>query len=258
MRLQFRGKARMLAGGILLAVCGGAAAEGFRNIASVTFDAYFDHSWRLETTDVFLARIVPALTAVAKLSRVDSEGRNQHLFFLGPVVSFTDTLYLETVYGLGIDSDDSDGRFSHELDVNFNFETDATAAAVGLKADWFPASGYSYYIPSISGKLHPRPALGLFGKFFLSIDSNAKRTESFWGQADYRFSPLVGTRAGFTASLSQEKTFGYSLLAGIDLFFRRALTLKYTFQYLSDTIEPLTALQPRSGISNALILDARF
>jgi hypothetical protein len=257
MRCQFRGKALLLAGGILLAVCGGAAAEGFRNIASVTLDAYSDHSWRLETTDVFLARIVPALTAVAKATRVDSEGRNQHLFFLGPVVSFTDTLYLEAIYGLGIDSNGSDGRFSHELDVNFNYETDTTATAASLKADWFPATGYSYYIPSISGKFHPRPALGLFGKFFLSIDSDAVVTESFWGQADYRFSPRIGTRAGFT--VSRADAFGYSLSAGIDLFFNPALALKYTFQYLSDTVEYGTAgLQPRSGISNALILDARF
>jgi hypothetical protein len=84
----------------------------------------------VETNDVFLARIVPALTAVVKATRVDSEGWSQHLFFLGPVVSFTDTLYLEAVYGLGIDSGASDGRFSHELDVNFNYETDATATPV--------------------------------------------------------------------------------------------------------------------------------
>jgi len=261
MRRQVVDRVLVLAGLFILAVCGGAGAEGFRNIASVTAEAYFNGDWRLETTDVFLARIVPALTAVAKVSRVDSDGWNQHLFYLGPVVSFTDTLYLEAVYGLGIDSDATDGRFSHELDLAFNYETDTTAASLGLKANWFPGTGYSYYIPSLSGKFHPLPALGLFGKFFLSVDNdtvnNAVDTESFWGQADYRFSPLVGARAGFTASWAD--AFGYSLLAGIDFFFRRALTLKYTFQYLSDSVEYGTGgLQPRSGISNALLLDVRF
>jgi hypothetical protein len=62
-------------------------------------------------------------------------------------------------------------------------------------------------------------------------------TESFWGQAD---------------------AFGYSLSTGIDFFFRRGLALKYTFQYLSGTVEYLTSPQPRSGLSNALVLDARF
>ena len=267
MRMQGMGKTLMLAGGIILAVCRGGAAEGFRNIASVTGDVYFQddsRDWRLETTDVFLARIVPALKAVVKVTRVDSmldsTYWNQHLFYLGPVVSFSDTLYLEAVYGLGIDNNESDGRFTHELDVNFNYETDTTATACGLKADWFPRpGGYCdfYILPSISGKFHPLPALGLFGKFFLSVDRDGADTESFWGQADYRFSPLFGARVGFTASLAD--AFGGSLLAGIDFFFRRALTLKYSFQYLSNTVEFGTnGTQQRTGISNALLLDARF
>jgi len=256
MRSQTMGKACLLAGMLILAVCVGGAAEGFRSITSVTAEAYFNGDWRVETTEVFLARVIPALSAVAKITRVDSEEWNQHLFYLGPVVSFTDTLYLEAIYGLGIDSGDSDRRFSHELDVSFNYETDTTATSLGLKANWFPGSGYSYYIPSISGKFHPLPALGLFGKFFLSIDSDAVLTESFWGQADYRFSPLFGARAGFT--VSRGDAFGYSLLAGLDFFFRSGLSLKYSFQYLSDTIEYLISPQPRSGISNALILDVRF
>ncbi len=246
----------VLAGALLLAASGAAAPEGFRNIASVTADAYFNGEWRLETTDVFLARVLPALSVEARLTRVDTEGWNQHLFYLGPVVSFTDTLYLEAVYGLGVDSDDAGGRFSHELDLVFNYETDTTAASLGLKADWFPGAGYSYFIPSVSGKFHPLPALGLFGKFFLSVDSDAVLTESFWGQADYRFSPLLGARAGFT--VSRADTFGYSLAGGLALFFRSGWSLKYTFQFLSDSIEFLTSPQPRSGISNGLVLDVRF
>jgi hypothetical protein len=255
MRFRFRARVLILAGLLLLGVCAGAAPEGFRNIASVQADAYFNGDWRLELTNVFLARIVPALTAVAKLSRVDTAGWNQNLIFLGPVVSFTKNLYLEAVYGLGIDSD---GVFTHKFDVNFNYETDANATSVGLRADWLPASGYCYFIPSVSGKLHPLPALGLFGKFFLSMDSEPAVTVdtlSFWGQADYRFSPLLGARAGFT--MSHADTFGYSLAAGLDFFFRPAVILKYTFQYLSDSIG-IADLEPHSGIENALMLDLRF
>jgi hypothetical protein len=255
----------VLAGLLVLAACGG--AEGLRNIASVTADAYFSGDWRLELTDVQMARILPALTVVAKVTRadcwVDSSHLYQHIFRLGPVVNFSKTLYLEAVYGLGIDSDYSDGRFSHEVDVNFNYETDTTATSLGLRADWFPrpAGEPDYYLlPSVSGKFHPLPALGLFGKFFLSVandlaDGGLAFTESFWGQADYRFSPLLGARAGFTVSLAE--TFGYSLTAGLDFFFRRAVALKYTFQFLSDSID-LSDLEPRSGVSNALILDVRF
>jgi hypothetical protein len=253
MRNQITGKVLVLACALALAVSGGAAAEGFRNIASVTATAYFNGDWRVETTDVFLARVIPALTAEARITRIDTGGWYQHIFFLGPVVSFTDSLYAEAVYGLGIDAD---GLYTHELNANFNYETDATATSVGLKADWFPGSGYFYYLPALSGKFHPLPALGLFGKFFLSIDSDAVVTESFWGEADYRFSRLLKAQAGFT--VSRADAFGYTLAAGIDLTFTLACTLKYSFQFLSDTIEYLDSPQPRSGIANALILDARF
>ncbi len=253
MRYHFGGRALILTGLIILAVCGQAPAEGFRNITSFTAYSYFNGDWRLESTEVFLARIASPLTVVAKIMRVDAPGWYQHFFFLGPVVSFTDTLYLEAVYGLGIDSG---GFLTHEIDANFNWETDTMATSVGLKADWFPESGYYYYLPSISGKFHPLPALGLFGKFFLSIDRDAVLTESFWGEADYRFSPLFGVRAGFT--VSKADAFGYSMIIGADFFLRPTVALKYTFQYLSDTVEYLTSPQPRSGIANALILDLRF
>ena len=70
-------------------------------------------------------------------------------------------------------------------------------------------------------------------------------TESFWGQADYRFSSLIGARAGFTVSLAD--ALGYSLSAGMDFFFRPALTLKCTLQYLSATVEYQTEVRQRSG-----------
>jgi hypothetical protein len=230
-----------------------AAADGLRDIASVTVTTYFDGSWGVESTDVFLARIVPALTAEAQVTRVDSPGHYQYTFYLGPVVSFTDTIYAEAVYGLGIDSA---GSFSHEVTLDFNYETDTTATSLGAKGVWFPATNYSYILPSISGKFHPLPALGLFGKFFLSVDSAGVVTESFWGEADYAFSPAVSARGGFT--VSRANAFGYSAIAGVDVRFSAAFSLRYSLQYLSDTVDYIGAPQPRSGIANALIADIRF
>ena len=81
-------------------------------------------------------------------------------------------------------------------------------------------------------------------------------TESFWGEADYRFPRLLKVRAGFT--LSRADAFGYTLAAGIDLTFTPAFTLKYSFQFLSDTVEYLNSPQPRSGIANTLLLDVKL
>jgi hypothetical protein len=239
---------------LLLALgAGTAGAEGLRNIASVTLVSYFDGSYRLESVDAFLARLFPGFTLLVRLSRNDTPGYWQHVFTLGPVVNFSDRLYSELSYGLGIDSA---GEFTHEAELNFNFETEATWAGAGVRAVFFPSSGYFYFLPSFSGKFHPVPALGLFGKAFISIDSDAVVTNSFWGEADYAFSSRVTANAGFT--LSRAEAFGYSLLAGLKISFRPQVSLQYTLQYLSDTVTYLTEPQPRSGISNGLVLDWKF
>jgi hypothetical protein len=230
-----------------------AEAEGLRNIASVTADFYFDRAWRIESSDAFLARIVPGFTALVRLTRVDADGWYQHTLALGPVVNITDTIYIDAVYGFGLDSA---WAMTHEAGIALTYETDTMAASAGVRADFFPALGYFYFLPSVSGKFHPLPALGLFGKFFVSIDSDAVVTESFWGEVDYTFSSLVRARAGFTMSMAS--ALGYSAIAGVDFSFTPSITLKYSIKYLSDVIEYLAEPQPHSGISNALVLDWRF
>lgn len=238
---------------VAFAGSGLAAADGFRDIASVNAITYFDGSWRIETSDAFLARIVPGFTVLARVARNDEEGWNQNVFTVGPVINFSDTLYLDASYGLGVNSL---GALMHEAGANFNYETDLTSTSVGVRADFFPDSDYFYFLPTLSGKFHPLPALGLFGKLFLSIDSATTVTEAFWGEADYTFSPVFRARAGFT--VSRASALGYSLIGGIDVSFTPNLTLKYSLQYLSDSIEYLTAPQPHSGLSNLLLLDWRF
>ena len=232
---------------------GTAAAEDLRNIASVTFVSYFDESYRLESTDTFLARLSPGFTILVRVSRNDTPGYWQHVFTLGPVVNFSDRLYAELSYGLGIDSA---GDFTHEAETNLNYETETTWAGAGVRAVFFPASGYFYFLPSFSGKFHPIPALGLFGKAFISIDSATVVTNSFWGEADYAFSSRISANLGFT--LSRADAFGFSLIGGVKVSFTPKVSLQYSLQYLSDTVTYLSAPQPRSGISNGLILDWKF
>jgi hypothetical protein len=121
---------------------------------------------------------------------------------------------------------------------------------------FFPDTGYFYFLPSLSGKFHPTPALGVFGKAFFSVDSDGVVTNSFWGEADYAFSAVVTGYAGFT--LSRADAFGYSLIGGARFALTPAVSLQYSLQYLSDTVTYLTEPQPRSGISNSLVLDWRF
>jgi hypothetical protein len=232
----------------------GARADGYRDIGSVSLENFFDGTWHLEVTDVFLARIIPALTVQARLTRDDTNGGwFQHQAFLGPVVSFTPTLYLDAGYGLALDSA---GQFTHVAEANFNYETKATSAGLGLRGDWFPGTGYWYILPTVSGRFHLIPPLALFGKFFISIDSVSMVTESFWGEAEYAISSLLAAKVGVTASHASD--FGWSAIAGVNFTFSPAVTLKYSFQYLAATVEYLDTPQQRDGVSNTFIVDVNF
>jgi hypothetical protein len=228
-------------------------ADGLRDIASVTLTTYFDGTWQLETTDVFIGRVSPAFSFQARVTRMDAPGWYQHTVSLGPIVNFTDTWYASATYAFGIDVDSA---ITHEATAEVDYETATTATSLGVKADWFPATGYWYVLPSVSGKFHPVPALGLFGKFFLSVDNVGVLTESFWGEADYAFSKVFGARAGFT--VSRANLFGYSFGAGVDVTVSPAVSLRYMLQYLSDTVQYIGAPQPRSGLVNSLVADFRF
>ncbi len=227
--------------------------EGFRDIASLTVDAYFDDTWRVTSENVFLARLAPGFSVQAKLERIDTQDFFEHRVYLGPVVNFTDSLYLDAVYGIGVNSAN---ELSHKAEANLTHETDELVAAVGLRFEAFPSTDYFYFLPSAGGKIKLTEHLGFFGKAFISRDSENKNTGSFWGEADWAFSPDFTARAGFTLSFAGG--IGYSILAGATLRFNPDVSLKYNFQYLSDTVEYQEIPQTKTGIENALILDVSF
>ena len=245
-----------------LAALAPAAADGFRSITTVTGDYYFPNpaasstgSYFVETDEVLLVRLVPALTLEAKITRNDFIGGPQHIFYLGPVVNFTDTIYAVAVYGLGLDAS---GSPIHEVDLDFNWETDTSAAFVGLKAEYFTANGSWYFLPDIGGKIHLLPPLGLFGEFFMSWDSARQVTGAFWGEADYALSPVVSILGGFTVSFSRD--LGYSLIAGVTVAFTADVSLKYKASFLSNAVEYQTLPTPTTnyGVENLLSLDWKF
>ncbi len=254
-----------IAVGLVCALAGAfpAAADGFRSITSVTGDYYFANpsapgstaSYYLETDEVFLAQLFPVLTLEAKVTRNDFIGGPQHIFYLGPVVNFTQTIYAVAVYGLGFDAA---GMLIHEVDADFNWETDTSAAFVGFKGDYFTSNGAWYILPSLGGKFHLLPPLGLFGEFFMSWDSNRQITGAFWGQADYALSPVVSLLAGFTVSFSHD--LGYSVIAGVDVNFTKDVSIAYKASFLSNVVEYQVQPLPTTnyGIENVLSLDWKF
>jgi hypothetical protein len=231
----------------------GAADARVRTIATAVLDTWFDASYRLKIEDVLLVGVLPSLTLEARAAREDIAGWHGWQFGIGPVVNLTPNLYVVALYSLGVDSD---AAFSHEIDASLNHETATTEVSLGAKADWFPSSGNFYVMPSLGGKFHPIPALGLFGKVFVAIDRDGQASGSFWGEADWSATPSIALRAGGTMGYSGE--FGWSAIAGINVAITPKVLLKYTFKYLAEPIDSLPGSPVRNGVENGLVLDVRF
>jgi hypothetical protein len=237
---------------MLAAVPFGAGAA-VRTIATVEVDSWFDASFRVKAEDVLLVGLLPSLTLETRVTREDLAGSHGWQFGLGPVVNLTPRLYLVAVYALGIDSEVA---FSHELDASLNHETESTALSLGVKADWFPATGYFYAMPSLGGKFHPVAALGLFGKAFVAVDRYGEASGSFWGEADWSVSRVIALRAGGTMGYSSG--FAWSAILGLNATITPKVLLKYTFKYLAEPIDSMPGSPIRNGIENGLVVDVRF
>jgi hypothetical protein len=250
----------MVAMALLLAAAAPAGADGFRSITTVTGDYYFPNStteasYYIETDEVFLARVLPALTVEAKVTRNDFIGGPQHIFYLGPVVNFTPTLYVVATYGLGVDAST---QFLHEVDAAFNWETDNAAAFASVKAVYFTADSTWYALPSIGGSFNMTPKLGIFGEYFMSYNNARQVTGAFWGQASYAFSPVFTLLGGFTFSYSQN--LGFSIIAGTNLTITDAVSLQYKASFLSNVVQYFAASSPTTnyGVQNLVSLDWKF
>jgi hypothetical protein len=245
-------RAVVLAGSFAAFTAAPLGAAPVRTIATIVLDTWFDGSFRTKIEDVTLVGILPTVTLEARVSREDTLGWHGWQVGLGPVVNLTPNLYLVALYNLGIDSDTA---FSHEIDVSLNHETATTAVSLGLKADWFPSTGYFYLTPSLGGKFHPVEALGLFGKVFVAIDGDSV-SGSFWGEADWRMTSAIAVRAGGTMGYSGG--FGWSAIAGVNVAITPSVLLKYTFKYLAEPVDGAPGSPVQNGIENGIVLDVRF
>jgi hypothetical protein len=230
-----------------------AGADGFRNITSLTFSYYFDDTFRVDSLDVFLFRIVPGFSLKTEVARVDAPDWFSHVFSIGPVINLTKTFYLDAVYGLGINHE---GEFSHKFDASFTQETETLVVSFGARGLFFPHSGYYYYLPSMNGAIFPVDTIRIFCKIFFSWDSEDVISGSVWGELGYTFTPLFTAHAGFTVSYTDG--FGYSAIGGCLFNFTDTIKLKYFFQYLGSIIEYLDRPEEKNGIANGFILDVRF
>lgn len=229
-----------------LAAASPAWAGDLRDIATVGVNSYFNGTFEIDTEDVFLAKLSDLFTGELKVDREDLPGWYQHVFSIGPVISFTPKLYLVALYGLGVDSN---GLYSHTFTAEIDRETNTELLSASIKAQYYPASRYFYVLPSIGGTFHPLPRLGILNKLFLSWDTTGAITESLWSQVDYFITKAVDLRAGVT--LDYDYTFGFSAILGASFTVTPNVLAKYALQYLAEPLAP-------TGIRNELSVDVSF
>jgi hypothetical protein len=231
-----------------------AAADRFRSITSGIFNYYFDETFRFDSEEVFLVRILPRFSMKAEIARTDlPDEQFSHSFGLGPIINFTDNFYMDSTYALRINSNE---EFSHKIDINFTQETDESVISFGFRGHYYLTNVYYYYLPSVSGAITPLPQLRLFSKLFFSWDRYEEVSGSMWSEARWSFTPLFAAQAGFTISYTD--AFGYSLITGFTFSFTKNISLKYIFQYLSNTVVYNDVPEEKNGIGNGLIFDIRF
>ncbi len=231
----------------------GAPGEGLRNITTATFDYYFDDTFHLALEDVFLVRLSPEFSLQFKAARYDTNFSYQHVISLGPIINFSPNLYMDALYGLGLDSA---LVLEHRGEINFNYETNDILLQIGVRGAYTPAAEYYYFIPSVGGKFKLADWLGFFNKIFLSWNVSGTFAGSYWGELDWILSPVFTLRTGGTIGWAEE--LGYSLLAGIDIHFSAEVLLKYYFQFLSNTFDYSVSSERKIGIENGIFLDIRF
>jgi hypothetical protein len=229
-------------------------AEGFRNIANIGFDYYFDGSFTLKIDNVFIARLASFFSLEARLLREDQQDYNNTTFFLGPIFSITPQLYTVSTYGLGIDSD---GQFSHQIQTDINYETADFWAGAGARAVFYPGQNYYYGIPSAGIKIFFTPDISLLSKYFLSLANDETKSHSLWLQGEFFLGDVFSLKAGGTGGVNFEESIGkgtsysYSIIGGAGFKISSDFTLRYTFEYLGDTADA-------HGIRNLLTADIRF
>jgi len=160
---------------------------------------------------------------------------------------------MDALYGFGIDSM---SRLRHHGDVNFNYETDTSIFSIGTRMDYYPDTSYFYILPSVGGKFRAVDWLAVFNKIFLSWDNQNFFSGSYWAELEWIINPSFFLRTG--ATLSWADFFGYSILAGMEIAFTPSVRLKYSFQFMSTTIDNMTQPVEKYGIANNLLLDIRF
>lgn len=250
---------RLLLTGLALLALGQAAplaAADFRNIFSFNLYSYGGIGRSTVYENSLVCPVSPKFSLLVKGYHDRRDDWDTTTVTLGSVYSFDARHYLETSYGYGRDSCGSRANY---IAAELNRETALYCAGFGYRYSGYP--GYATHVFSPSYRYHLSARSDLFGKFFISADSNRSYHYSFWGEGRYELFPRTDLTLGGTfgdrlhseeyeRTLSAETRF-YSLIAGLAYRFSDAARVACSF-------EDLRRYGNISDTRSTLIVDVRF
>lgn len=168
-------------------------ASGLRNIFSLCSAGYFSGASSVIYENTSIIDASPGYSIIAR-SRLDNrnDGANT-IVYLGAVRKLDGRNYIETLYGYGTGFD---MRHADYFSASINRETAKYYSAIEYRLSFYP--GYSVHLISPALRYYISGPVSLWGKSFISVDSNSSANYAFWGETEYEIMNDIIVNGGFT------------------------------------------------------------
>lgn len=231
----------------------------FRNISSLTVDAFFDADIQTTIDQVLLITITPSFALELKILREDTtnfaeetESLNESTASIAPVLVWGGGSYSVFRYGFGFDSE---RRFSHEFETNTTHEKSEFVASYGVRGVYYPSPAYWFVVPSMGLTVFPAPGWSVMAKYFGSMNSADEVSSALWMEVSHQLNNWLGLKVGGTGEATsvpvEADRFKASGLVGAVFTLRENLRLRYQAEFLGSTDQA-------RGIRNNLVFDVTF
>ncbi|MFC1651211.1 hypothetical protein ACFL2X_06535 [Candidatus Latescibacterota bacterium] len=233
-------------------------ARQLRNIFSVTDIDYENIGKSTVYENTFLVEVRKGFSFTLKGYHDKRSTWDNTIITIGPVININRYHYMEINYGYGLTSAKKRADY---YSIDLTREKPGYLLGIGYKHSVYP--GYTYNTVSPSVKYYITPKIALWGKLFLSNDSDDNINSAFWADCEVKITRKIAIRSGFIGgnrlySPEYESIFGgradmgfSSFLAQCSYIFSERFSIKYQYERVSRQSE-------FTDVKNIFIVDVRL
>lgn len=244
----------------IIFICGYPArpeAAEYRNILTLSSIDYEGIGTSKVYEDTFIARVHPRFSMLARFYTDRRSSWDNNIFTAGPVIFLTKYSYCELSYGYGKASNDERSDF-----FNFEVTREKPGLTTGIGYRHSEYENFSIDMVSPSMRMSVLEKIDLFGKYFMSLDSNDNFDHAFWMEGTVHITGNIGIGAGFTVGNRLYSPEYESALGGgegsfhswiLKLLLVRSETMEFRYQF-----ERLSRYKDAVDTRNGFIFDLRL